>query len=64
MSRYIRGAKPLYVETPLWDDVEPHRPNLTVDGAKVVDTGLLYPDGSKVMRVANPVGFGRDREWE
>lgn len=62
--RYVtRAAKPLYVETPLWDDVEPHRPHLDVDGAKEVDTGLVSAGGDPIYRVAPPIGFGRDGEW-
>lgn len=57
--KYTRAAKPLYVETPLWNDAEPHRPSLEVADAKAVNTGLLWPDGSPIMRVNDPIGFGR-----
>lgn len=61
--RYVRAHKPLYVETPLWDDQQnPLVPCLTVDGEKCVDTGLLFADGSPVMRVSDPIGFGREHE--
>jgi hypothetical protein len=63
--RYVtRAAKPLYVETPLWDDQrESHRPDLSVDGEKSVDTGLVSALGEPIHRIAPPIGFGRDDEW-
>ncbi len=61
MSRYItRADKPLYVETPLWDDQrEGLRPNLLVDDAKVVDTGLIDRHGAAILRVQDAIGFHR-----
>lgn len=38
-------------------------PALTVDDHQPVKTGLVWPDGSPIMRTPNPMGFGRDREW-
>ena len=65
MPRYVtRAAKPLYVETPLWDDQrESFRPCLTVDGEKVSNTGLLDVHGNEIHRLQPPIGFGRDDEW-
>lgn len=64
MPRYItRAAKPLYVETPLWGDVEPHRPSLSVDGHEPVFTGILDAKGEEIWRAPNPMGFARDKEW-
>lgn len=65
MSRYvIRADKPLFVETPLWDDQrESLKPSLTVDGRKEVDTGLLSACGKPIYRLDPPAGFGRDGEW-
>jgi hypothetical protein len=64
MSRYVvRAAKPLFIETPLWDDAHRSAPSLTVDDAKTVKTGLVDLYGNDIMRVAPPVGFGRDEEW-
>jgi len=61
MSRYIvRAAKPLFVETPLWDDCEPMKPHLTVDGSKEIDTGIVTDKGDPIFRVQPPIGFGRD----
>lgn len=67
MSRYVtrpRAGKPLYIETPLWED---HRdvglPCLTVDDAKEVDTGLVSEAGDPIYRLVPPIGFGRDEEW-
>jgi hypothetical protein len=65
--RYVRGritaGKPLYIETPLWDDAEPHRPSLTVDDHEAADTGLIWHTGEPIMRLPNPIGFGREGEW-
>lgn len=66
MSRYFtrpRSAKPLFIETPLWDDAEPQRLHLDVPEHEAVETGLIDVRGEPIMRAPNPVGFGRDREW-
>ena len=63
MARYVtRMGKPLYIETPLWGDNEPHRPCLTVDDAKEIDTGLVDASGYSIYRLQEPIGFGRDNE--
>ena len=63
MSRYvvgrIRASKPLYVETPLWEDAEPMRESLTVDDHEAVDTGLIMPSGEPIMRLPEEMGFHR-----
>lgn len=62
MSRYAtRSGKPLYIETPLWDDVEPQRLSLTVDEHRAVDTGLITPTGEPIMRLPEEIGFHRPR---
>lgn len=65
MSRYVtRAVKPLYVETPLLDDQRASlTPDLSVDGRKEVNTGLVLACGKPIYRLAPPVGFGRDRDW-
>lgn len=64
VSRYFtRAAKPLFVETPLWDDNEPHRPSLSVSDHTPLFTGLFDAAGEEIWRAPNPVGFGRDSEW-
>lgn len=64
MSRYVtRANKPLFVETPLWDDQRGGMmPELSVDGAKEVNTGLVSASGDPIMRLQDPVGFGRDQD--
>ena len=64
VPRYVtRAAKPLYVETPLWDDQrDPFHPHLNVDGEKSVDTGLVDVRGNAIHRVQAPIGFGREHE--
>jgi hypothetical protein len=59
MSRYVRQ---LPRAAGLWDD-ESLCPALTVDDHQLVKTGLVWRDGSPIMRTPNPMGFGRDREW-
>ncbi len=65
MPRYItRSTKPLFVETPLWDDNrDVGLPSLCVDDTKEVDTGLISAGGSPIYRIDPPIGFGRDLEW-
>jgi hypothetical protein len=64
VSRYIVASGRSYVETPLYDDQrESLRPDLSVDGAKEVRTGLVTAKGEPIMRIAPPIGFGRDGEW-
>jgi hypothetical protein len=53
----IRAGKPLYIETPLWDDNEPHRPSLTVDDHEAADTGLITATGEPIFRLPEPMGF-------
>jgi hypothetical protein len=36
---------------------------IITDSHVPIDTGLLYANGRPVMRLPNPVGFGRDSEW-
>lgn len=60
MSRYVtRAAKPLFIEDPLWDDAEPQKLSLSVDGAKEIDTGLIDASGYSIYRLQDPIGFGR-----
>jgi hypothetical protein len=55
----IRGAKPLYVETPLWDDCSPLTPSLTVDDHEAADTGLITVSGEPIFRLPDEMGFHR-----
>lgn len=60
MTYVIRATKPLFVETPLWDDQRARlTPDLNVDGAKEVRTGLIDRHGNAIMRLQAPIGFGR-----
>lgn len=61
MRRYvIRTGKP---RADWFDDDRPMIPNLEVDDAKEVNTGLVSAKGDPIYRVAPPVGFGRNDEW-
>ena len=59
--RYVtRVYRPLFVETPIYDDQrESLKPDLTVDGAKEVNTGLVSASGAPIYRVQDPIGFGQ-----
>lgn len=46
-----------------WDHDEPLLPDVSVDESGPVRTGLLTARGEPIMRLPNPVGFGRDDEW-
>ena len=46
-----------------FDYDEPHRPGLEVDDHEAVDTGLFWETGEPIIRLPNPIGFGRDGEW-
>jgi hypothetical protein len=61
MSRYVKGsARPPHG----WYDYDaPLCPDLYVADAVAVNTGLVWPTGEPIMRVPNPIGFGRDDEW-
>jgi hypothetical protein len=66
MARYFTrptAGKPVYIETPLWGDVEPHRPHLSVDDHEPTFTGLLDTKGEEIWRAPNPMGFGHDGDW-
>jgi hypothetical protein len=60
MARYFTrptSGKPLFIETPLWDDAEPHRPSLSVSDHEASFTGLLDERGDEIWRGPNPIGF-------
>lgn len=59
--RYVRAQ----IENPkmFWGDDPPLIPNLTVDNHECVETGLIWKDGTPIMRAPYPIGYGRDDEW-
>lgn len=59
MARYAK-IKPRSFD---FDEDEPLRVNLEVSDHEPVETGLLWPDGEPVMRMPNPIGFGRNEDW-
>jgi hypothetical protein len=67
MSRYVRGPVRTvsrgWIEDPTFPEDAAMIPSLEVDGHECVETGLLWADGSTIMRAPNPLGFGRDGEW-
>lgn len=60
MTRYAKGARPASFD---YDYAEPFRPSLDVPEHYAVDTGLIWETGEPIMRMPNPIGFGRDEEW-
>ena len=62
--RYVKLIRQ-YEEDDYWWDKPQACDNVTVveeDGLE--ETGLLWEDGSPVMRYTkNPIGFGKDEEW-
>lgn len=46
-----------------WDDETPFIPQVSVDEQVAVKTGLVTRAGDPIMRLPNPIGFGRDGEW-
>ena len=47
-----------YCEDPLYDDDKNSlRPDISVDGLKNVDTGLVTRTGEKIWRLGNGIGF-------
>lgn len=63
MRYVIRANRPLFVETPLWEDQQGMVPDLVVDGEKDIDTGLVTATGDAIHRLPPPIGFGRDSDW-
>lgn len=65
MSRYAalpQRAKSALVEFDYY--TEPLRlTHLEVDGHESIDTGLVTINGDAIMRLPNPIGFGKDDEW-
>jgi hypothetical protein len=62
MPRYIAepvGRQP----TADWSDPYPLIPDLSVEGPKRVDTGLVNDKGDPIYRLPPPIGFGRNDEW-
>ncbi len=59
--RYVIRTRAVHQDQP-YDDEEPLRLSLEVEGAKEVDTGLVSEHGDPIMRLADPIGFGRCHE--
>jgi hypothetical protein len=69
MSRYARrkvSAGGYMDDNEQWyfaDDDAPLLPCCEVDDHEAVDTGLIWETGEPILRLPNPIGFGRDEEW-
>lgn len=63
MPRYVRLARPAKAYRDDWDGVEPAAREVQVCDHEYVDTGLMFADGSPIMKAPTPIGFGRDDEW-
>lgn len=65
MARYVsdhRRAPPATSDD--WWYAGPLVPSLSTAEHHPVDTGLLDVKGNRIMRLPNPMGFGRDEEWD
>ena len=69
MARYVswptcKGALQVRASSDCdhWDNGR-LEPVPTVSDSDAVDTGLLDVDGNAIMRLPNPIGFGKDDEW-
>jgi len=60
MPYVIRPTDPQ--DDPWWTAADPHKRDISVDGPKHVDTGLVDRHGHAIMRTQAPIGFGRDSE--
>lgn len=58
--RYVTRA--FYVETPLEEGNGSLVPDIQVDGRKQVNTGLVTARGEPIMRLQDPIGFGRNND--
>lgn len=61
MPRYV--AQTVKPRADWIDDDGPLLRDFTVDDKPPVNTGLVTASGVPIMRLPNPIGFGRDREW-
>ena len=62
MARYIKMSG--WVEDETFSPEPPPSPPISVPEHEAVDTGLLWADGSTVWRRPNPIGFGKDNDWQ
>lgn len=63
MTKYLRISNRLYIEDTIFPEETPMLPNISVSDTKYINTGLLFSDGTPIMRSPIPVGFGRNKEW-
>lgn len=63
MTRYVRQTAPRQYSDAWADDAFAEPAMLTVCDHDAVDTGLLFDDGTPILRAPNPIGFGREDEW-
>jgi hypothetical protein len=61
MPRYGRPAA--YIADDLDGADASLLPAIAVPDHQPVDTGLVWATGEAIMRLPNPIGFGRDSEW-
>jgi len=58
MPRYVRPPRASgWIEDETFSPDPSNAPCLTVSEHEAVDTGLVWADGSPVMRAPNPIGF-------
>lgn len=61
MTRYVRVK--LESDDENWYDRGEFLPFLSVDSGTPEFTGVFDAEGNPIVRLARPIGFGRDNEW-
>lgn len=60
MPRYVASG---WVEDEHYSEPVAPGASIITDNHVPIKTGLLAANGEPIMRLPNPVGFGRDHEW-
>lgn len=64
MPRYVKARiKASWIEDETFSPDPGPLNSPTVDDHGPVDTGLISETGEPIMRLPNPIGFGRDEDW-
>lgn len=68
MARYFTQPSAVIVPEPMiWENTYISRtamvPGVCASDFVATDTGLLNSRGERILRAPNPVGFGKDEDW-
>lgn len=61
MTRYVTASG--WIEDEHFSERNPSPGPIITDTHRPIDTGLLAANGKPIMRLPNPMGFGREGEW-